>query len=183
MPIPRIRLEQAVLLLVDMQEKFVPHIADWDRVLQRCTVMVQGCVALGIPILVTEQYPKGLGPTVGELRRHLPSDQPIQSKLKFSAYVEAIRKQLADLSRRTVLLCGIETHVCVLQTALDLTESGYQTALIADGSSSRRIDDKSLAINRMREIGVVISSAESALLEMVHEAGTERFEKIRPIIR
>lgn len=183
MPLPRIQLEQSVLLLIDMQEKFAGHIADWDHVVERCSVLVRGCVALGVPILATEQYPKGLGPTIAELRQHLPADQAIESKLKFSAFVEPIRRRLDELAKRTVILCGIETHVCVLQTALDLARAGYQTVLAGDATGSRRNEDKALAFNRMRDFGVVVSSAESALMEMVHEAGTERFGLISPIIR
>ena len=151
--------------------------------LEQCGKLIDGAKALGLPVLATEQYPTGLGPTVGPIRERLEDDVPIVEKLKFSAFVEDIREQLAELGRRTVLLCGIEAHVCVLQTALDLAAAGYVTAVAGDAIGSRRPVDGDLALRRLTEPEIVPVSVEMALLELAHEAGTDRFKAVLPIIK
>src|SRR5688572_18668833 len=123
MPIPRFTLDRSALLVVDVQEKLMPLIGMGDVVERQCVKLIRGCAALGVPVLVTEQYPKGLGPTVSPVREALPAGALVEQKMKFSACVEGVRKRLTDLGRNAVMVCGIETHVCVTQTVLDLLEA------------------------------------------------------------
>ena len=183
MAIPRLKVDDVVLLVIDFQEKLLPHIENHESITHRAKVLIEACKKLGLPILATEQYRKGLGPTVGPIAEALGDDvQPIE-KLKFSAAIEQVRQTLAGLGRRTVLLCGIETHVCVLQTALDLAAVGYVVAVAGDATGSQRSADRELALARLTQAGIVPVSAEMAILEMVHEAGTERFKAILPLLK
>jgi nicotinamidase-related amidase len=183
MPIPRLRLERAALLVVDLQEKLLPVIQHADQVVAQSIRLIRGCAALGLPIYCTEQYPKGLGATVEPVRAALPKDTVCEPKLKFSACIDPLRKQLEAAERSTVLLCGIEAHVCVMQTALDLLDGGFQPMIVTDAIGSRRPADMATALERMTQAGVVPVTVEMALLELVHEAGTERFKAVLPIIR
>lgn len=183
MPIPRLNIDDTVLLVIDLQVRLLPVITDHEQVVAQSARLIDGCRALGLPMIATEQYRKGLGPTTPAIADRWTADTPVIEKLKFSACVEPVRRQLAELGRRTVLLCGIEAHVCVMQTALELAESGFVVAVAGDALGSRRPADRELALWRMMQAGIVPVSVEMALLEMVHEAGTERFKSVLPIIR
>jgi nicotinamidase-related amidase len=183
MSLPRLQLEATVLLVVDLQEGLLRHIDEADRVVSQSIRLIRGCAALGVPIIATEQYPKGLGVTVESVRAVLPVGTLIEPKLKFSAYVEGVRHRLAELGRSTVLVCGIESHVCMTQTVLDLIDAGFLTAVAVDTVGSRRKSDREIGLARMAAVGAVMVSMEMALLEMVREAGTERFKAVLPFIK
>ena len=183
MAIARLTIDNTVLLIVDLQERLLPVIDERERVVGQSGRLIDGCGVLGVPMLATEQYRKGLGATVPEIADRWPAGTKVTEKLKFSACVEPVRRELAELGRRTVLICGVETHVCVMQTALELADNGYVVAVAADAVGSRRASDRALALGRMTQAGVVAVSVEMALLEMVHEAGTDRFRSILPIIK
>lgn len=180
---PRFTIENTVLLVVDFQQRLLPTIDERERVVDRAGVLIDGCRVLGVPIIVTEQYPEGLGPTVEAIRSKLDPDQPIDQKLKFSAAVARVRQRLEEMGRSHVVICGVETHVCVLQTALDLSGSGYVVAIAEDAVGARRPLDHTTALHRLRQLGAIPTTCESALLEMVHEAGTDIFKSILPLIR
>lgn len=183
MAICRLKLDDVVLLVIDFQERLLPHIHHHQAIAPRAAMLIAACRQLEVPVLVTEQYRKGLGPTVPMIAEALgEAAEPIE-KLKFSAAVEPVRQALAGAGRRTVLLCGIESHVCVLQTALDLAAVGYVTAVASDAIGSQRPLDHDTAIARMTQAGIVPVTAEMAILEMVHEAGTERFNSIRGLLK
>ena len=181
--VPRITIDQTALLVLDLQEKLMPRIEDGEHVLDQAAKLIRGCTILGVPMLATEQYPDGLGPTVESIRTALPEAALRTVKMRFSGCVDEVRRQLDRWRRPVVLICGVETHVCVLQTALDLLESGYTPVVVGDAVGSRRARDDALAMQRMTAAGVVPASVEMALLEMTHEAGTERFRAILPLIR
>jgi nicotinamidase-related amidase len=183
MPLPRFEADRTVLLVVDVQDKLLPLIDGAATVERQCLKLIRGCAALGVPIIVTEQYPHGLGPTVPSLRQALPAGAPVETKLKFSACVEAIRRRLGELGASHVLVCGIETHVCITQTVLDLLECGYIAGLVADATGSRSAADHAVALRRLEQAAAVPLSVEMALFEMTHEAGTERFKALLPIVR
>lgn len=183
MPITRIIREQTVLLVIDMQQKLLPRIDQHQRVTEQTAKLIRGCAALDVPIIVTEQYPSGLGPTVDEITSVLPPESPKFAKVKFSACVEAVRSRLSFLNRSTVLVCGIESHICVMQTVLDVMGMGLIAAVAGDAISARRAQDHDLAMRRCSEAGAVTVSVEMALMEMIREAGTDRFKSILPIIR
>lgn len=181
--IPRLVLGHCALLVIDLQEKLVPAMANPAALISQAGKLIAGCQLLGVPVLVTEQYRKGLGATVPEIKEAISNAVCVEEKLKFSACIERIREQLVQRQVRSVLVCGIETHVCVLQTCLDLMQAGFVTAVAVDAVDSRRPADREAAVLRMTQAGVIPTTVESALLELVHEAGTDRFKAILPLIR
>ena len=183
MPIPRLHPRHTALLVVDIQERLLPGMVEREELLGRTACLIEGVKALELPILVTEQYPKGLGPTVEAITRHLPAGASVFEKLKFSACTEPVREELRRLNTRSVVVAGIEAHVCILQTCLDLAGAGYTTAVAVDAISSRRPLDREAAVQRMIQSGVLASTVESALLELVGEAGGDRFRSVLKYIK
>jgi nicotinamidase-related amidase len=171
------------LLVVDVQEKLLPHMHDPQGVLTQATRLVDGAHALGLPVLVTEQYRKGLGLTEPSLASRWDKAQGVYEKLMFSALIEPVRLKLDALQARSVLVCGIEAHVCVLQTCLDLARAGFVPYVVVDAIGSRRVVDQAAAVQRMIQAQVAPTSVESALLELVHEGGSTAFKAILPLIR
>ena len=170
--------DRSLLLLIDLQSKLAPAIHNNAEVEQRCRWLVEVARELAVPVLATEQYPQGLGVTVPSVLALLKSEE-ILEKIHFSAYKEPhIQAALADAGRRQIVLCGTETHVCVLQTALDLVAAGYQVYLVAEACGSRRDSDKQLALGRLQQAGVVIVSREMVAFEWLQRAGTAQFRHI-----
>jgi nicotinamidase-related amidase len=169
------------LVVVDVQEGFRPAVLDFDAVVAAAGTLVRGAGALGIPIVLTEQYPKGLGSTVPELAGldELAGVKPIE-KVCFSA-AEAEGFDLGG--RGQALLCGIESHVCVWQTAHDLLERGVEVHVARDAVSSRTAQNRDLGLERMERSGAVITSVETALFEMLGAAGTPEFKAIQRLVR
>ncbi len=183
MAIPRFHIDSTALLVVDVQEKLLPAMHDPDQVVRQVGRLIDGANVLGVPVLVTEQYRKGLGVTVPELSERLSGAICNHEKLKFSACIEPVRDELTARGIRGVIVCGIEAHVCVMQTCLDLAELGYVVGITVDATNSRRPADRDAAVDRVTQAGVVATTVESVLLELVHEAGTDRFKAILPIIK
>lgn len=183
MVVPRFDDERTAVLVVDMQERLLPLIADHESVTAQVGKLLDGANALELAVLVTEQYPKGLGPTVPELAERMTRVSCKPEKVKFSAFVEPVRRELARLGMRSVLVAGIEAHVCVLQTCLDLVDSGYLTAVAVDAIGSRGERDREVAIQRLVQAGVVPTTVESFLMEVVREAGGERFKSVLPLMK
>jgi nicotinamidase-related amidase len=183
MPVPRLHIDRAALLVVDVQEKLLPHIHERERLVRQVVRLIDGAAALELPVVVTEQYRKGLGATAAEVVARLPQSATVHEKLKFSACIAPVREQLSARSAVCVLVCGIEAHVCVLQTCLDLLDAGYLPVLVTDAIGSRRAADRDVAVQRLVQAGVLPSTVESALLELVHEAGGARFKAVLPLIK
>jgi nicotinamidase-related amidase len=180
-----LRLEQgrSVLVVVDAQEAFRPAVMDFDRVVKNVATLVQGARILDIPVLVTEQYPKGLGATVPEVSRHLDGIEPIE-KLCFSAAESGeFADRLEETGRDQVLLSGIESHVCVNQTADDLLGTGKEVHVAQDAVSSRTEENRALGLHKMERAGAVITSVETALFELLRAAGTPEFKEIQKLIK
>ncbi len=178
----RLDIDDTTLLVVDMQEKLMPHVHDSEEVVDRATRLIRGARALELPAVATEQYRQGLGPTVPTIDEALGSVERLE-KMRFSAWVEPVRTWLTATGRGTVVLCGIEAHVCVVQTAADLIDAGWRVAVAGDAVGARRPVDRDLAFRRLDGMGAMLVSAEMALLELVEEAGTERFKAILPVIK
>ncbi len=179
----RINREDCVGLVIDIQEKLFPHMDQKNEMLRKCLTLMQGLQLLGVPVLVTEQYPKGLGSTVDEVKSKVVTFNPI-GKISFSCCGEpAFTDSLDKLGRRWIVICGIEAHVCVLQTVIDLVESGYNPVVLADCISSRNPMDMRWAIERMRLEGAIISTSESILLELTRVAGSDEFRAISRLIK
>lgn len=175
--------DRSCLLIVDIQERLAPVMSDPRRVLHNCTLLMRAAQRLEIPILVSEQYPKGLGPTMVDLRPYLPEEGALP-KLHFSAAAdEAILAKLESFERSQVVIAGIETHVCVLQTALDLKARGFETMVVADACASRRIESEQMGWSRLRQCGVELLSVEMVLFEWMHKAGTPEFKELSALIK
>ena len=178
-----IRREQSLLLIVDIQEKLAPAILNADAVVANAAKLIHAAKHLSVPILASEQYPKGLGRTVPALRELLPTDT-LFDKTHFSCLGEpGVPERLQQQQRRQIIICGMEAHVCVLQTAMDIKAAGYAAIVVADAVSSRRAENYELGIARMREAGVAIVSTEMVLFEWIGQAGTPEFKALLPLIK
>ena len=175
---------QSALLIIDMQEAFRGSIADFELITARTVIAVHGAKRLGLPILVTEQYPKGLGHTLAEIKEALPADLQIIEKTTFSSCgAQQFQKELQAREIKQVLVSGIETHICVNQTVHDLLSSNYQVHLLADCISSRKQIDKEMAFRKMERSGAIPSTVEMALFELLHDAKHEQFRAIQGLIK
>ena len=172
----------SIFAVVDLQEKLVGAMADPEGVLARAKVLVEGANALSIPLVVTEQYPKGLGNTVAPLKELFPEGTPILEKSSFSCWAEeGFRNAVGQ--KRTLVLFGVETHVCVLQTALDAVYAGHEVIVISDAVSSRRESDKAQALALFRENGIKVMSSEMLLFLYMRDSKHPSFKSISKIIR
>jgi len=179
----RISREDSLLLVVDVQERLFPVMSDREPMLGRVVAAIRGAGVLGLPTILTEQYPKGLGSTLPAVSEALEVNTPIE-KIDFSCVrVDEVRDTIVEADRTTVLVCGIEAHVCVQQTCLDLLEEKLQPVLLADCISSRKPFDRDIAIERMRVAGVIITTLEAALFEMLGVAGTDEFKAISRLVK
>ncbi len=178
----RLQREHAALLVVDVQEKLAAAMpkVELERMLKRTAALVQGARVLSLPIIFTEQYPKGLGPTVSVLREALAGLSPVE-KLRFSALDDAVRKQLRG--RRQVLVAGMETHICVYQTVRALAEEGFLPVLCADAVLSRFEVDGRVGLQLAADAGAMVATVETALFDMLGEAGTAEFKRISSAVR
>ncbi|OQW92470.1 MAG: hydrolase [Beggiatoa sp. IS2] len=166
------------LLIIDVQEKLIKAISESQQVLENCAWLIQLAQTLNIPLLVSEQYPQGLGPTVLSLRP-LFNPEVLMEKVHFSCVAEEhCKARLESLQRRQVIIGGIESHVCVLQTAIDLLKMGKEVFIVADAVSSRRLSDKELALARLRDVGIHIVSKEMVFFEWLHQAATPLFKQL-----
>jgi nicotinamidase-related amidase len=171
--------ERAALVVIDIQEAFRKAVPSFDDVARGASALIRGAEATGVPIIVTEQYPKGLGRTVSEVADVLPHDlEPIE-KVCFSA-PEAEGFDLGG--RNQALVCGIEAHVCVNQTVLDLLDDGVEVHVAIDAVGSRFAQSKEVGIEKARRAGAVITNVETALFELVGRAGTDEFKEIQRVV-
>jgi len=171
--------ERSELVVVDVQERLLPAVADGDAVREAVIWLARLAAALGVPVTVSEQYPRGLGHTDGTLKGVLPEDARVLEKSHFSCAAEpALRQALAAGGRDRFVVCGTEAHVCVLQSAIGLQEAGFGVAVVADAVGSRRPSDRELALARLRQAGVDVVSREMVAFEWLHRAGTDEFRRI-----
>ncbi len=170
--------ENATSLIVDFQEKIVPAMSNPTQLIDRTRFLLAGLATLAIPIISTRQYPKGLGNTLSAISEFTP-DETVFDKTSFSCLeTPSIRNHILQSSKPIILLAGIETHICILQTALDLLEAGKSVHLVVDCTSSRTVLDHDIALQRLASSGVVLTTAETALFELTRVAGTSEFKAI-----
>ena len=170
---------RTALIVVDVQEAFRPAVGEFDAVAHNAGVMVQAARVLGLPIVVSEQYPKGLGSTVPEVAAHLDATEPLE-KVVFSA----CRADGFDLDGRDqALVCGIEAHVCVEQTVQDLLDRDVEVHVAADAVTSRTALNRRLGLEKMEKSGAWVTSTEMALFELVGRAGTDEFKRIQGLVK
>jgi nicotinamidase-related amidase len=175
MPVPRLRIDDTVLLVIDVQERLMPTIIDRQRVIANCAILIRMATELGIPHLVTEQYPRGLGRTVQPVTDAMADQSRRIEKTRFSAMVDLVRQQLDAWNRGTVLLAGIEAHVCVLQTSLDVLAGGRCCFICSDAVSASQHDQIGHALRRMERAGAVTTGVLSAMYELLGDAKHEAF--------
>jgi nicotinamidase-related amidase len=175
--------EKAVLVLVDFQERLARAMHEKEALLESTVKLVQGAKVLGLPILWTEQNPKGLGSTVPEVAELLSDLQPV-TKLSFSCCGEIrFMEQLEALNRKQALVAGIESHVCVYQTVMDLLNLGYEVQVVADAVSSRTPENKAIGLERCKERRASITSTETALFELLRVAEGDKFKQMLKVVK
>ena len=176
----------AFLVVIDVQEKLMPVIDDHELVARNIDRLVRGCKVLDVPTLLTEQYVKGLGATIPTIRKAFEETstyEPIE-KSSFSAYGCAeFLTALRLLQRKHAIVAGIETHVCVYQTVMDLLANGYAVTIVADAAGSRAASNKDTGLRRMLAEGAKLSSTEMVLFELLVESGTDEFREISRLIK
>ncbi len=170
--------EQTTLLIIDMQDRLAAVMPERDRVVRNTGHLIALAKMIGVPVLVSEQYPKGLGTTVPEIRESLPAYRPFAKMTFDCCAAPAFREALHDLKRGTVLVTGMETHICVLQTCLGLLREGSMVHVVQDAVCSRTRENRDIGIEFMRGAGAVVTSTETALFQLLRAAGTEEFKKI-----
>lgn len=169
--------DNSALLAIDIQERLLPHIDGWQRVLENALWLTKLAQRLGVPAMASEQYPKGIGRTHAELAALLPAGS-IGEKLHFSCAAARCLPGLPGSDRRQLVVCGIESHVCVLQTVLDLRWQGREVFVVAEAVGSRRASDRELALARMRTHGIEIVSREMVAFEWLRQAGSDEFREV-----
>jgi nicotinamidase-related amidase len=169
--------EHSSLLVVDVQERLLPAIDDWQRLLDNVIWLVRVAQLLKVPVLASEQYPKGLGHTHADLRALLPSGG-VADKVDFSCVAADCLDGMHGSERRQMVICGIEAHVCVLQTALEMRSQSKDVFVVADAVGSRGTTNRDLALARMRGHGIEIVSREMVAFEWMRRAGTAEFRQI-----
>lgn len=179
MSAPKLDPKRAALVVIDVQEAFRKAVPDFPEVAGATGVLVEGAKVMEIPIAITEQYPKGLGHTAPEVTEHLPDEVKPIEKLCFSA-PEAEGFDLGG--RDQALVCGIETHVCVNQTVLDLLAEGIEVHVARDAVGSRTAENKELGLRKVERAGAWLTSVETALFELVRRAGTDEFKAVQKLI-
>jgi nicotinamidase-related amidase len=179
------RLDRAAtaLLVVDIQERLLPQIFEKERLVRESARIIQGAAILKIPIFITEQYKKGLGLTVAEISSLIKEFAPIEKETFSACGAEGLVEKFKSRNIRDILLCGMESHICILNTCLDLLAENFNVFVIADAISARNPDNTRLALERMRDSGAVVASTEMALFELLERAATDEFKEILKLVR
>lgn len=176
--------DRAMLLLIDLQEKLMPLIVHQEQVRRSTCKLLDGLRVFDLPVVVTEQYPKGLGRTVDDVSQKLPKGTIVVEKPTFSAWGTAsVREALRKCDRPQIIVAGVETHVCILQSALDLTAAGHDVFVVADAVGARSILDHDVALARTRHESVVVTTVESVLFELCESCESPRFKAMIEVIK
>lgn len=179
----RIKKEETIAVIVDVQERLFPVIHNHDQLSKNIQILIEGLKILEIPIKVTEQYKKGLGETIPEIESLIKAF-PHSEKVAFSCCDEPSFMKLINTSEtKTIVLAGIESHICVMQTAIDLLGKGYRPVVIEDCVASRNPENKRIAINRLLQSGITVTSYESLLFELCRFSGTDAFKAISKLVK
>ena len=179
----RINVEDALFCLVDVQERLYPHVTNKDEIEKNLITLVKGLIVHDVPFIVNEQYKKGIGETIPSLRE-LVDDYPHFEKTTFSCCKnESTMDAIKAANKKVVIVAGIETHVCVLQTCIDLLEAGLQPVLVTDCVTSRKQKDTDMAIQRLVQAGVIPTTYESLLFELTVNAKNPVFKEISSLVK
>ena len=175
--------ENTVLVIVDVQEKLLPYVTGKDEVVSNIQMLIKFANIMGIPIILTEHYPRGLGTTVPEIKEVLKDYGPIEKVIFSCCGPPEFLEKLKELGVKTLMIAGIESHICVQQTSLDALHAGYAVHVISDAISSRTMWNLSVGIEKMRQFGAVISSTEMAMYEIMERADTPEFKEVLKFVK
>jgi nicotinamidase-related amidase len=175
--------DEAFLVVIDIQERFRSVQKDFERMLQGASRLTRACRLLEVPIVVTEQYPKGLGRTVPELRDALGGRDAFTKTCFSSCGSDEFSGRLRELGRRQALVCGIETHVCVNQTVHDLLQRGLTVQVAVDAVESRNSLDREVALRRMERSGAILTTSEAAAFELLRDAANPKFKEVQALFK
>ncbi len=178
----QLNANDSVLLVIDLQEKLMNAMKDRERVYKNTNLLLATAKQLNIPVLLTEQYPKGLGPTVEEIKSNLP-EHHYTDKISFSACVDNLLGELKNLNKKNVIVTGSETHICVYQTVRDLLGLEYNIHLAQDAVCSRTDENYHSALSLMQQMGAVITNTETIIFDLLKVAGTKEFKAISPLLK
>jgi isochorismate hydrolase len=175
--------DDAVLVVIDIQDRLYRAMTDKERLLQNVLKLIRGVQVLDIPVILTEQYPAGLGPTLLEITQLLPDIKPVAKVCFDCCDEERFRQELESLNRKQVLVAGIEAHICVYQTALALLRREYQVQVVVDCVASREIENKEVCLTRLNSAGVSLTTTEMALFELLKVGRGDKFKQISNIVK
>lgn len=179
----RIHANDCVAIAIDFQERLIPAIRDNDEVVDNSKILLAGLNCLEVPVIVSRQYPKGLGDTVEDIK-NVTSNATVLDKTSFSCWGDAaIRAKIESMGRKTIILCGTEAHVCVLQTAVDLLEAGYKVVYVSDCVGSRSKNDKKFGLKRVKQEGALMVTYEQILFELLQGASNPAFKDISKLVK
>lgn len=181
MKMQRIKKENTAFLVIDIQEKLFPIIHEKEALLRNTKILLELCASFDIPVIATEQYAKGLGHTVEEIGSYIPKEE-VYEKMTFSAFAQ-IEEVLKKKEIKTLIVAGIETHICVYQTIRDLIHAGYEVIVPVDVVSSRTLQNKEVGLNLMKEMGALITSCETVVFDVLEESGGEVFKKMSKLVK
>lgn len=179
---PKIEKDDTVLLIIDVQERLAPAMQFKEQSIKNINILIEMAKTYDMPIIATEQYPAGLGNTLEEISENFDEDVTIVEKISYSAY-EDIKKHLESIGRSNIIIMGMETHVCVYQTARDLKYNGYDVFVPRDGVNSRYKVNFKNGLNIMRDMGINITNTETVLFDIMEKAGTPEFKKLSKLIK
>jgi len=180
----RIEAKETQLLLIDLQEKMLPAVSGWESVARNSGILIKACGVMKIPVKFTEHYPRGLGATASCISELLPPDADSMEKIAFSCCgEEGFEKFLRIQGRELIVIAGVESHICVLGTVMDLLASGFKVAVAADACSSRNPEHHRLACSAMAASGALVVPVETIVYQMLERAGTEQFKTMLPMFK
>ncbi len=179
----KLKREDTVLVVIDLQERLMNAMKDREKVYKNTNLLLSTAKEFNIPVILSEQYPRGLGPTVAVIKENLPADYIYLEKLSFSLCGAGLFEMLTEIGKNTIIVCGSETHVCVFQTVRDLVDAGYNVHLVRDAVCSRFDENYENSLNLMSELGTVVSNTETVVFDLLEVAGTKEFKAISPLIK
>lgn len=177
-----LKREDTVLLVIDIQERLAPVMKYKDQIINNNIILMTAAKEMGIPIIATEQYPKGLGRTVSNLL-DLINEKHVYTKNTFTAYTDEVKDTLKTLGKKKILITGMETHVCVFQTIRDLIKDGYQVYLVKDGVGSRTKDNYLNGLDLIKSLGAVVTNTETVVFDLLKISGTPEFKLMSKMIK
>lgn len=174
--------DEAALLIIDIQERLVPAMLNGEAVIRNNCILLEAADAFAMPVLLTEQYPRGLGGTVAEISEKI-GESPVFEKISYTALIPEVLNHLEGLGRKKIIVTGMETHVCVFQTVRDLLEKGYQVFLASDAVASRTKSNYKNGLALMSQMGAVVTNTETIVFDLLKQAGTPEFKRMSKLIK